>query len=125
MDNGNIDKNVAAERYAMLLAHAAGHGVDACLTVCLLSEDDTHYQYEVVCDLCDWWDGWDERKSSIVVQAFQQLADSGELDEEFKCTYFESAEWTDLPIVCGAPPVAFEEGHVTCKAGHRVPLERR
>jgi hypothetical protein len=109
----------------MLLTHAASHGVDASLTVVLLSEDDKFYQFEIKCDLCDWWDHWDERKTTVAVQGFKDLAASGDLDEEFKCTYFETAEWTDLPIVCGAPPVEFGDGYVTCRTGHKVPLEGR
>lgn len=62
----NIDKDVAAERYEMLLNHALLHDGAGAVATFLMSEDPEFYLFEVACEMCDWWDHWDERKEPEV-----------------------------------------------------------
>lgn len=65
--------------------------------------------------------------TDVITDFFEEMGDA--LDEEFKCTYFIAFEATGSSFVdtrhCGAVPVEFGDGYVTCAMGHRVLLERR
>lgn len=68
----DLHKEVATERYEMLVKHAllknnhGGRGHNLLFgygTSGELDETEDHFLFEVRCLTCGWWDHWDERKS--------------------------------------------------------------